>query len=40
MILAIHAQALATIKITVHLTAALAIMWCFYRVANGHFSLL
>jgi hypothetical protein len=33
-------ELVATIKTVAHLVAAFAIMWFFYRIANGEFSFL
>jgi hypothetical protein len=35
-----HSEIIAAIKSAAHIWAALVIVWCFYRIANGHFSLL
>ena len=40
MIATVHAQALATLKAAIHIVAAVIIVWCIYRVANGQYSLL
>jgi hypothetical protein len=38
--IAVYGEILAGFKTVVHLVAALAIMWFFYRVANGQLSFL
>jgi hypothetical protein len=40
MIRVFHGEKFALFKAAIHITAALVIVWCFYRVANGHLSLL
>jgi hypothetical protein len=40
MLRALDGDRMAIFKAAVHIAAALVIMWCFYRVANGHLSLL
>jgi hypothetical protein len=40
MIHALTSHKMAKFTTAVHVVAALAILWCFYRVANGHFSLI
>ncbi|MGD0138722.1 MAG: hypothetical protein ABSD28_07585 [Tepidisphaeraceae bacterium] len=40
MIRALDGEKMAIFKAAIHIVAAMVIMWCFYRVANGQFSLL
>ena len=40
MILTIYSQTLAVFKAVVHIVSAATIVWCFYRIANGQFTLL
>jgi len=40
MIRTLHGEKFAILKAAIHVMAALVIMWCFYRVANGKLSLL
>jgi hypothetical protein len=40
MLRTIPEEYLAWIKTAVHVAAAMTIMWYFYRIANGQFSLL
>jgi len=37
---ATHAEIHALLRSAIHFTAALVIVWCFYRIANGQMSLL
>jgi len=37
---AVHSEIIALLKSAIHVTAALVIVWCFYRIANGQMSLL
>jgi hypothetical protein len=37
---ALHSEKMAIFKAAIHAAAAFVILWCFYRVANGQFSLL
>jgi hypothetical protein len=36
----LHGEKFAVFKAALHISAALVIMWCFYRIANGELSLL
>jgi hypothetical protein len=36
----LRGEKFALLKAAIHITAALVIVWCFYRVASGQFSLL
>ena len=40
MILTVYSQILAVLKAVVHILSAAMIVWCFYRIANGQFTLL
>jgi hypothetical protein len=35
-----HAEIIALLRSAIHVTAALVIVWCFYRIASGQMSLL
>jgi hypothetical protein len=36
----LHAEIIALLRCAIHVTAALIIVWYFYRIATGHTSLL
>jgi hypothetical protein len=40
MIRTLDGEKMAIFKAALHIASALVIMWCFYRVANGQFTLL